>query len=587
MPNWCSSSSSSFFNSVDSILSILQKCTTLSLLKKSHAKVVTSDLQRHSILLTKCAALYVTFGNQDCASAIFGQIENPSSYLWNFMIRGYAVAGQFEKSLGFYTGMMRKGVLPDKFAFPFALKSCAGLEDLGSGRVVHQQVICCGCGDDVFVNAGLIDMYAKCGAVGDARIVFDEMSVRDLVCWTSMISGYAHNGCSVEALELFYSMREFGVTPSRVAVLSVLLGCGNLGALRKGEAFHSYVVKTGFESDVLVATAVMDMYARCGSLDLACKLFDEMQGRDVVCWSALIAIYGIHGRGKKGIAVFEKMVKENVKPNHVTFTNVLTACSHSGLVQEGKKYFELMHEGFGIAPKLSNYSCMVDLLGRAGRLSEAEALIMNMPVTADVSIWGSLLSSCRIHGDLDMAERTANKIFELDPQHSGYQVLLSNVYATKCRWNDVAKVRKAMTNNVAKRIQGFSSIEFKNCIHVFGAEDRSHLQSDRIYALLKDLAAPMKRLGYVPMTNAVLHDIEDEAKEVALSYHSERLALAFGLINTKPGISIRITKNLRICGDCHNAIKIMSQIVNRTIIIRDMLRFHHFEDGYCSCGDYW
>uniref|UniRef100_A0A7N0ZVG3 DYW domain-containing protein n=1 Tax=Kalanchoe fedtschenkoi TaxID=63787 RepID=A0A7N0ZVG3_KALFE len=583
----CLSSSPSFFNPVGSILSILQQCTNLSLLKKSHTKIVVLGLHHESVLLTKCAALYFTFNRPDCAGALFDHIENSSSYLWNFMIRGYAVDGQFEKSLGFYKRMMKKGILPDKFAFPFALKSCAGLADLGSGKVVHQQLVCCGCGEDVFVNAGLIDMYAKCGEVGVARKVFDEMSMRDLVPWTSMISGYAHNGCSGEVLEFFELMRGSGLGSNRVSVLSALLACGNLGALRKGEVFHCYVLSTGFVSDVLVATAVMDMYARCGSLPLACKLFEETHGRDVVCWSALIAIYGIHGHGKKAIEVFEQMVKENVRPNHVTFTNVLSACSHSGLLEEGERYFGLMSEGFGIAPKLSNYSCMVDLLGRAGKLAEAEKLIMNMPVKADVSIWGSLLSSCRTHGDLDLAERTADKIFELDPQHAGYHVLLSNVYAAKSRWKDVAKVRKTMEKARAGRIQGFSSIEFKNRIYKFGAEDRSHPASDKIYALLEELSAPMKRLGYVPLTNLVLHDIEDEGKEVALSYHSERLALAFGLINLSHGTAIRITKNLRMCGDRHNAVKIISEIVGRTIIVRDTLRFHHFKDGRCNCRDYW
>ncbi|KAA8530191.1 hypothetical protein F0562_004901 [Nyssa sinensis] len=508
-------------------------------------------------------------------------------YLWNVMIRACVTEGQFHKSLELYNTMMKKGLSPDKFAFPFALKCCAGLSDLLMGKLIHQHSVCCGCINDLFVDAALVDMYAKCGDIKAARLVFDKMSERDLVCWTSMISGYAHNGYNNETLKFFDVMRGSRLKPNRVSILSALLACANLGALRKGEWFHSYVIKTGFESDILVATAIMDMYAKCGSLGLARTLFDETVGKDVVCWSAMIASYGVHGDGRKAIDLFDQMVRKGVRPNHVTFTCLLSACSHSGLLEEGKGYFRLMREKFGIAPKLSNYACMVDLLGRAGQLYEAEQLIQAMPVEPDASIWGSLLGACRIHGNMDLAERIADHIFQLDPFHAGYHVLLSNIYAAKSRWNEVEKVRKIMARRGANKIQGFSLIEFNNVVHKFAVGDRSHPQSDKIYSLLEELAAPMKRLGYVPLTDFVLHDIEDEAKEVALSYHSERLAIAFGLINTKQGTTIRITKNLRICGDCHNAIKFISKIVNRVIIVRDMHRFHHFGDGVCSCGDYW
>ncbi|XP_057464516.1 pentatricopeptide repeat-containing protein At1g11290, chloroplastic-like [Actinidia eriantha] len=483
--------------------------------------------------------------------------------------------------------MMEKGLRPDKYAFPMALKSCAALSDLPAGRLIHQHSVCCGCGNDLYIDAALVDMYAKCGEVEAARQVFDKMSVRDLVCWTSMVSGYAHNGCNSEALEFFDLMRCSGVKPNRVGILSVLLACGNLGALRRGQWFHDYVIKTGFRSDILIATAIVDMYAKCGNLDLARALFNETTGKDVVCWSAMIGNYGIHGHGRRAIDLFHRMLKEAVRPNHVTFTCVLSACSHSGLIEEGNKYFRLMREEFGIEPKLSNYSCMVDLLGRSGQLSEAEKLIQTMPVEPDVSILGSLLGACRVHGNIDLAEKIADRIFQLDPFHAGYHVLLSNIYAAKSRWVEVEKIRKIMARRGTNKIEGFSLIEHNILIHKFGAGDKFHPQSEKIYSLLEELAIPMKRLGYIPFTDCVLHDIEGEAKEAALSYHSERLAIAFGLINTAPGTTLRITKNLRICRDCHNAIKFMSRIVNRVIIVRDNRRFHHFDNGICSCGDYW
>ncbi|CAK9176595.1 unnamed protein product [Ilex paraguariensis] len=569
------------------ISSALQKCTSLGSLKKIHAKIFAFGLQDDAHLSTKSSLLYISFNSVDDANVLFESIPHPSCYLWNIIIKGYATEGQFGRALGSYVNMMEKGLTPDKYTFPFALKSCARLADLQIGKLVHQHSVCCGCGSDVFVEAALVDMYVKCGDINSARLMFDKMEKRDLVCWTSMISGYAHNGYNDETMEFFDMMRGSGIKANRVGILSVLLASGNLGALRKGEEFHTYVVKTGFESDILVATAVMDMYAKCGNIGLSRRLFDATEGKDVVCWSAMIACYGIHGHGQKAINLFNEMIKEGLRPNHVTFTCVLSACSHSGLLEEGKKYFQLMRRELRIAPKLSNYACMVDLLGRAGELSEAEELIESMPVRPDTSIWGSLLGACRVHSNLDLAERIADHIFQLDPFHAGYHVLLSNIYAAKSRWNDVEKVRMMMTRRGANKVQGISLIELNNLVHKFGVGDRSHPQSEKIYALLEELAGPMKRLGYVPLTDFVLHDIEDEAKEVALSYHSERLAIAFGLINTSPGTTLRITKNLRICGDCHNAIKFISRIVNRVIIVRDMHRFHHFENGVCSCGDYW
>ncbi|KAK9285839.1 hypothetical protein L1049_025040 [Liquidambar formosana] len=407
--------SESIDHTILKISSLLQKCSTLNCLKKAHARIIAYGLQHYTPVSTKFAVLYLSFNTIDAASSVFKDIPNPCSYLWNLMIRGYASEGRFHQSLKLYSMMMEKGISPDKFAFPFALKSCAGLSNLQMGKLVHQHSVCCGCSTDVFVTAALVDMYAKCGDIEEARLVFDKMAVRDLVSWTSMISGYAHNGYNSETLGFFDLMRNSGVKPNRVSLLSVLLGCGNLGALKKGEWFHNYVIQTGFESDILVATALMDMYAKCGSLDLAHKLFDETAGKDIVCWSAMIASYGIHGHGRKAIELFDQMVKAGVRPNHVTFTCVLSACSHSGLLQEGETYFQLMREEFGIAPQLNNYACMVDLLGRAGQLSEAEKLIENMPVEPDASIWGSLLGACRIHGNLDLGEKIADHIFKLDP----------------------------------------------------------------------------------------------------------------------------------------------------------------------------
>lgn len=363
-------------------------------------------------------------------------------------------------------------------------------------------------------------MYAKCGDVGNARLIFDKMSNRDLVSWTSMISGYAHNGCNTETLEFFCLMQQSGVKANRVSLLSALLACGNLGALRRGECFYCYAIKTGFEPDILVATAVVDMYAKCGSLDLARLVFELADDKDVVCWTAMIASYGYHGLGKDAIAVFDQMVEAGVNPNHATFTSLLSACSHSGLLEEGGRYFHSMSDTFGVEPKLNHYACMVDILGRRGKLYEAQELIEHMPMDPDSSLWGSLLGACQIYGDVDLAERIADRIFELNTNHSGYYVLLSNIYAAKSRWNDVERVRKLMVGRKVSNAQGFSMIEFDNQVYKFGVGDRSHPQSLEMYSFLQEMLEEMKQLGYVPLVEFALHDAEDGTREAALPYHS-------------------------------------------------------------------
>ncbi|KAH7682899.1 TPR-like protein [Dioscorea alata] len=584
-----SSSSTSRHPQTSIISSLLKSCSHSNHLKQTHAKILTLALHHHHFsFLSSLTLSYISHGLIHSAHLLFHTIPSPSPYLYNLMIRSLANHGHLHQSLGLYSSLLSSTTHhPDKFTFPFALKSCAALSDIHNGKQIHQHSICLGCENDPFVRAALVDMYSKCGYIDSARQVFDKMPQRDLVSWTCMISGYAHNGCNFEVLEFFHLMRSSGVRPNRVSLLSTLLACGRLGALCKGQCIHGHAIHTGFDTNVLVATSIIDMYAKCGSLNVARLMFDITDGKDLVCWSAMIACYGYHGLGRDAIDIFNCMVRAGTKPNHATFTSLLSACSHSGLVNEGRKCFDSMVSVHDVEPKLNHYACMVDLLGRAGRLHEALELIERMPMKPDSSLWGSLLGACRIHGDIDTGEKVADKIFELETTHSGYYVLLSNIYAAKSRWKEVERVRKLMVGNKVSKVQGFSLIEFGNQVHKFGVDDRSHPQAKEIYSYLKELAGKLKQHGYVPLIDFALHDIEDETKEASLLYHSEKLAIAFGLINLSPEAPIRVTKNLRICADCHNAIKITSKVVSRKIVVRDMNRFHHFENGYCSCGDYW
>eukprot|EP01018_Ginkgo_biloba_P006084 Gb_02808 [translate_table: standard] len=567
--------------------SLLQTCATIEALKQVHTRMFVSGLDQNIVIGTKLVTMYAKCGRVEDARLVFDYMPKRNVFSYNTMIGGYTRDGYCKEALQIYDRMQQAGIQADNFTFAFVLKACATLLTLQESKGIHNHIVRTGFESDVFVGAALIDMYVKCGSIEDARQVFDKMSRRDLVLWTVMISGYAKNGYDNEALAVFYQMQLAGVTSDLVALVSVLSACTHLGALQQGKCIHDYIIRRGFESDVNVVNALIDMYAKCGNIEIARQLFDKMSKRDVISWSAMIAGYGMHGLGDSALALFVQMQETDMKPNSITFICVLSACSHAGLVEKGWEYFDCMTRDYSITPSLKHYTCMVDLLGRAGYLEEAQSFINKMPFEPDAGVWGALLGGCRIHSNIELGEFAANQLFELEPENAGYYVLLSNIYAAAGRWDGVARVRTLMKDRRLKKTPGCSLIEVNNTVHTFVVEDRSHPQYEQIYAKLVNLSVQMKEAGYVPDTNFVLHDLEEEVKEHMLCSHSEKLAIAFGLINTNPGTPIRISKNLRVCGDCHNWTKFISKIVRRGIIVRDANRFHHFNDGLCSCGDYW
>jgi pentatricopeptide repeat protein len=336
-----------------------------------------------------------------------------------------------------------------------------------------------------------------------------------------------------------------------------------------------------------VGNALIDMYSKCGSVELACHVFEKMSMRNEVSWTSMISGYGMNGYGEDALAHFKKMQTTRLIPNHITFVAVLSACSHAGLVSEGKKYFECMSRDYQITPRLEHYACVVDLLGRAGLLDEAESFIQAMPAEPNASVWGALLAACTTHGNLNLGQRVGEQLLELESDNDGNYILLSNIYAAAGKWDRVANVRAIMKARGLKQRPGCSWIRVKTKVHRFFVGDRSHPQSEDIYAMLESLTEQLRELGYFPDTRVVLHNVDEEEKENILNAHSEKLAIAFGVIKTCPGTPIRIIKNLRMCRDCHSATKYISRIVSREIFVRDTTRFHRFKDGVCSCGDYW
>lgn len=484
-------------------------------------------------------------------------------------------------------------VSPDHFTFPFVLKSCARLQLGRQGGVLHSLVVKLGFDSDVFVQNGLINCYGCCGSVEFAMKVFEEMSERrDVVSWSSMIACLINNGFGYEALNLFQEMQLLGddnVKPDEVTMLSVISAVSSLGELELGRWVDHFICKTsGLNLTVPLGTALIDMYSRCGSIRDSIRVFDEMPIRNVMTWTALINGLAVHGRGREALRVFYELKKSDVHhPDYITFTGVLVACSHSGLIDEGWQVFESIRKEYGMEPMLEHYGCMVDLLGRRGLLYDAYEFVQRMPIKPNSVIWRTLLGACASHNHVELAEKVKERVYELDPRHDGDYILLSNAYGGVGRWAEKEVLRNSMRNKRISKKPGYSLISIEQEIHEFVAGDNVHPQAEEIKAFLHSIIDRLRLAGYIPTTSNVLFDVEEEEKEHSIGYHSEKLAAAFGLVCFEDRRTIRIIKNLRICQDCHNFMKHVSVMFGREIIVRDRNRFHHFGKGLCSCRDYW
>ncbi|KAJ8641126.1 hypothetical protein MRB53_017820 [Persea americana] len=607
------------------LISCIDGCTQLPHLKLAHAHLLRTGLDQSSFLLAK---LIRTLTNLDLpiesyAHHLFDQVLHPNPFLWTALIRLYSLRGPFSAALLLYSRMRRSQMPPLSFTFSALFKACGAEVDVQIGRQVHAQTISVGGFDsDLFVNNTMIDFYVKCECLDDARRVFDEMPQRDLiswttmivayakrgdmdvagelfdgvvdkdmVVWTAMITGYAQNARPKEALGLFERMRKEGVETDEVTLVGAISACAQLGAVNYARGIQDVAKQAGLRCplNVVVGSALIDMYAKCGSVEEAYRVFEGMKERNVFSYSAMIVGFAMHGQAERAIRLFTEMVSATaIKPNGVTFIGVLTACSHAGMVDEGRHYFEIMNNTYGVTPSADHYACMVDLLGRAGHIEEAHGLIRSMPTEPHGGVWGALLGACRIHGKPHIAEIAAHHLFKLEPNAIGNYVLLSNIYASAGRWGDVLRIRKLMRGKGLKKNPGCSWVESKDgIVHEFFAGDISHPKFHKIKEVLEELLKCLKRAGHLPKLNCVVYDVSDEEKEWLLKAHSEKLALAFGLLTTGPGSVIRIVKNLRICEDCHSVMRGASLVANREIVVRDNMRFHHFRAGVCSCGDFW
>lgn len=554
-----------------------------------HVYIIKHGLEFDLFVNNALINMYAKFSNLGDAQQIFESMVVKDVVSWNSIIAAYEQNNDPVTACLFFKEMQSTGLKPDLLTVVSLASSFAQVNDSRNSKSLHCFTLRRGWVlKDVVLGNAVVDMYAKLGYVGYALQVFEELPAKDVISWNTLITGYAQNGLASEAIEAYHLMEECeGIPPNEGTSVSILTACASAGALKEGMRIHALISRNGLIADIFVGTCLIDMYGKCGRLDDAMSLFYDIPRNTSVPWNAIISCHGLHGHGDKALKLFEEMQKEGVEPDHITFVSLLSACSHAGLVDEGQRSFQVMQEKYGIKPGLKHYGCMVDLLARAGLIEKAYDFIQNMPIRPDASVWGALLGACRIHGNAELGTLASDRLFEVDPENVGYHVLLSNIYANAGKWDVMGEVRSFARDRGLRKTPGWSSIEVNNTFEVFYTGNQTHPKYEEIHNELWILTAKMKGLGYIPDFRFVLQDVEDDEKEDILTSHSERLAIAFGIISTFPKSPLRIFKNLRVCGDCHIATKLISLITEREIIVRDSNRFHHFKDGICSCGDYW
>ncbi|XP_021713896.1 pentatricopeptide repeat-containing protein At2g03880, mitochondrial-like [Chenopodium quinoa] len=550
--------------------------------KLVHKHLVSNGNKPKSFLLSMLVNMYVKFNLLGEAEKLFDKMPERNVVAWTTMISAYSNAKISHKALEFLILMLREGVSPNMYTFSSVLRACDGMLSL---RQVHCGLFKYGLESDVFVRSALIDVYAKWGELDNALAVFEEFVTGDLVVWNSIIGAFAQNSDSDEALNLFKRMKRAGFAAEQATLTSTLRAVTGLSLLELGRQVHVHVLK--YDQDLILNNALLDMYCKCGGLDDARLFFSQMKERDVISWSTMIIGLAQNGFSREALDLFEMMKQTGTKPNYITMVGVLFACSHAGLLEEGQYYFESMKKLFGVDPGREHYGCMIDLLGRAGKIDDAVRLLHEMNCEPDAVTWRTLLGACKIHKNADIAIYAAKQILKLEPDDVGTYILLSNIYENSQRWEDATSLRKTMRERGLKKEPGCSWIEVDKRIHAFIFRDMSHPQIDDIIRELNQLVLKLRGVGYVPDTNFILQDLEGEQKEDSLQYHSEKLTIVYGLMSLPRASIIRIKKNLRICGDCHLFAKLVAKTEKRIIVIRDQVRYHHFQDGTCSCGDYW
>ncbi|KAK0573256.1 hypothetical protein LWI29_005072 [Acer saccharum] len=555
--------------------------------RQLHSRVIRSGLSSNVAINTAICNMYVKCGWFEGAKLVFDQMDEKDSVAWTGLMVGYTQAGKPEDALDLFVKMVMEGVELDQYVFSIVLKACAGLEDLNLGRQIHSYIVKLGLERDVSVGTPLVDFYVKCMDFESACRAFERISEPSDVSWSAMICGYSQIGKFDESVKIFRSLRNNSLILNSFIYTSIFQACSALADFNLGTQAHADAVKRSLISHLYGDSALVSMYSKCGRLDYATQAFESIAAPDTVAWTAIISGNAHHGNASEALRLFQRMQDSGVRPNVVTFVAVLTACSHSGLVVEAKHYMDSMHSQYGVDPTIDHYNSMIDIYSRAGLLQEAFELIKSMPFDPDKTSWKCLLGGCWTHKNLKLGEIGAANLLQLDPEDTAGYVLLFNLYASSGKWEEAAGVRKTMIEKNLKKELSCSWITVKGKVHRFIVGDKHHPQTEEIYSKLEEFDRTLmnNENGLLTEEDDVSYTFPERKQQLLV--HSERLAMAFGLISTPTNTPIIIFKNLRACKDCHEFAKHLSDITGRRIVIRDACRFHHFQSGQCSCNDYW
>ncbi|XP_050232447.1 pentatricopeptide repeat-containing protein At1g20230-like [Mercurialis annua] len=607
------------------LLSVAKACAASGNLVKAkeiHNHAIRFGFNKDLLLGNAFIDMYGKCKSVDGARCIFDNLVVKDVVSWTCMVSCYVNCGMCRQGILAFREMGLNGIRANSVTVSSLLPACTDLKDVKLGREIHGFVFRNGMDGNVFATSALMNMYASCSRLKQARFVFNSMYQCDVVScnvmltmyfsnkecdkglalfyqmrkegfklneasWNAAISGCMQNGKHELALEIFCKMQDSGFKPNKITIVSAIPACTDLESFKGGKEIHGYALRTCFIEDITIATALVLLYAKCGDLEFSRKVFNMMLTKDVIAWNTMIIASSMHGNGGESLMLFHKMLAIGVKPNSVTFVGVLSGCSHSQLADEGLLIFHSMGSRHSITPEADHYSCMVDVLSRAGRLEQAYEFIQKMPIEPTAAAWGALLGACRVYKNVDLGRVAASKLFEIEPRNPGNYVLLSNILVTAKLWVEASEIRKKMRDKGLAKTPGRSWVQVKNKVYSFTVGDKCYEQSEMVYRFLEEMGEKMRQSGYQPDADFALQNLNKEQREAALCSHSERLAVAFGILNSGGKSTIRVFKNLRICGDCHNAIKLIAKIVDMPITVRDSFRFHHFKDGSCSCRDFW
>ncbi|KAL5548757.1 hypothetical protein UlMin_003988 [Ulmus minor] len=498
---------------------LLKKCQNFQEVRQVHAQLVKLGLLDHPLNSGRLLESYVRLSHIHYAWSVFDRMSCPDVFACNTIMRGLTACDNPYNSLLIYNKLLVDGLSPDNYTYTFVLKACSRLKALFEGRQVHCHLIKAGIAPDTYVHSSLIRMYTNSGSIAcaervlkgfeeenvlaensmisgyfgfgyveEARKMFDNMVTKDVATWSAMVTGYSDNGLYGEALSIFKEMMAAGISPNESALVSSLCACAHLGALDQGRWIHAYVDEIGFGISVSLGTALIDMYAKCGCIDRSYEIFQKLSSRkDVITWGAIISGFAIHGRAEKCFQLFDEMVSEGIEPNAVIFVAILSACSHAGYVEAGRCYFYRMMHDFGVTPSIEHYGCMVDLLGRAGRLAEAEKFILSMPEKPNSIIWGMLLGACRMHNDVKRGNMAFQHLVELEPMSGDRYKLAGLMYSNAGKQENTKRIRRFIAENDLETTRGLSFIEINGVVNEFVAGSVDHEKNREIYSIWKGL----------------------------------------------------------------------------------------------------